>query len=99
MNHLFDYFQIASLIIFVLIVLAKAVYIRSIAGINPIVIGRGKQGFQLVFELAAFAGLVFWIIEFLSYALHARFHIFGSPLDARLIVSDVGRIAGVILVT
>jgi protein-S-isoprenylcysteine O-methyltransferase Ste14 len=99
MSHFFDYFQIGSLIIFVLIVFAKAVYIRSTAGINPIVIGRGNRGLQLVFELAGFAGLVLWIIEFLSYALHARFHIFGSPLDARLIVSDAARIAGVILVT
>ena len=98
MNHFFDYFQIASLIIFVLIVFAKAVYIRSTAGINPIVIGRGKRGFQLVFELASFAGLVLWIFEFLSYALHAQFHIFGSPIDARVIDSNAARITGAILV-
>lgn len=99
MNRFFDYFQIASLITFVLIVVSKAVYVRSTAGINPIVIGRGKRGFQLIFELAAFAGLVVWIVEFVSYALHAKFHIFGAPLDWRLIDSDTARIAGVVLVT
>ena len=99
MNRFFDYFQIASPIIFVTIIVAKTAYVRSTAGINPIVIGRGKRGFQLIFELAAFAGLAVWIIECLSYAFHAKFHIFRAPFDWRLIDSDMSRIAGVILVT
>ncbi|HKP46379.1 MAG TPA: isoprenylcysteine carboxylmethyltransferase family protein [Pyrinomonadaceae bacterium] len=96
---LFDYFQIASLIIFIVIVVTKAIYLRSTAGINAIVIGRGKKGFQLVFEFGAFAGLAVWIAEFVSYALQAKLHVFRAPLDMRLIDSDAARIAGVVLIS
>ena len=96
---LFDYFQIASLVIFLCVLATKALYLRFVRHINPIAIGQGKRGFQLIFELAAFAGLVLWTFEMLSYALHANFHIFPSPLDMRLIDADVARIVGASLVT
>jgi protein-S-isoprenylcysteine O-methyltransferase Ste14 len=97
--NFFDYFQIASLVVFLCVLATKALYLRFVRHINPIAIGQGKRGFQLIFELAAFAGLVLWIFEMLSYALHARSHIFPSPLDMRLTDENVARVAGVILVT
>ena len=95
----FDYFQVASVAITLLIVAAKALYLRSSQKINPIVIGRGKRGLQLVAELIAFAGLVFWIIEVLSYAFHSGYHSFPSFLHALLINSWAARISGVVLIT
>jgi protein-S-isoprenylcysteine O-methyltransferase Ste14 len=85
--------------LFLLVLAARIAYLRVSKHINAIAIGRGKKGFQLVFELYAFAGLAVWIVEMLSYALHANFHIFPQPLDAQLINHNAVRAGGVLLVT
>jgi protein-S-isoprenylcysteine O-methyltransferase Ste14 len=96
---LFDYFQIASVTIFMLVVITKIFYLLRRRHINPIAIGRGKKGLQLIVELFGFAGLVAWLVEIVLYATHSRFHIFGSPLDTQLIDSDTFRWIGVVLIT
>lgn len=98
MMNFLDWFQISSLILFLLILTAKAVFLRTKAGINPIAIGRGKKGFQLFFEIYAFLGLVVWMIEIMLRALKTRFRIFPSWLDVQLIDSPVARDAGMLLV-
>ena len=95
----FDYFQIASVAITVLIFVGRVAYLRLGKNINPIAIGGGKRGLLLVVELIAFAGLVAWMFEVLSYALHFRFRLFPSALDAQLIDSLPAKIIGVALVT
>ncbi len=95
----FDYFQIASLILFLFILISRALFLRFTKNINAIVIGRGKRGFRFLFELYAFAGLAVWITELLLYSLHTNFRIFPAPLHALLISSTAAKIAGVILVT
>ncbi len=95
----FDYFQIASLILFLSILIGRALFLRFTANINPIVIGRGKKGFRFFFELYAFAGLLGWIIEMLSYSLHSRFSILPVALHTMLIDSAAARVAGVTVVT
>jgi protein-S-isoprenylcysteine O-methyltransferase Ste14 len=98
MRNFFDYFQVTSLILFLLVLAGRALYLRFTKNINPIAIGRGKRGFQLVFELYAFVGLAVWIIEMLCYSLHTSFRIFPSPLDVQLIDSTAARVIGVLLV-
>jgi protein-S-isoprenylcysteine O-methyltransferase Ste14 len=95
----FDYFQIASIVIFLLIVASRVIYMRTTRGVNPIAIGGGKKGLVLIVELVAFAGLVLWMIDVISYAVHANFHIFPSPLNMVLVESDAAKIAGVSLVS
>jgi protein-S-isoprenylcysteine O-methyltransferase Ste14 len=95
----FDYFQIATVAIFVLVILVKALYLRLKRNINPIAIGRGKHGLAWAFELLGFAGLVVWMVEILLYAFHAGFHIFPPPLDVQLIDSQLAKIVGVNLIT
>ena len=99
MSRFFDYFQLTSLVLFLCVIVARVLYLRFTRHINPIAIGRGKRGFQLVFELYAFAGLVVWMSEVLLYSLHASFRIFPSPLDMQLIDSTAARVIGVMLVT
>jgi len=93
----FDYLQIASVVIFLLVIVSRAVYMIASRGINPIVIGGGKQGLVRIVELLAFSGLVLWIIELVLYAVHADFHIFAAPLNQLLIGSQIGRIIGATL--
>lgn len=97
--NFFDYFQLGSVVLFLMIIICRAVYMNITRKINPIVIGGGKTGFRLVIELLAFTGLVLWITEMLLYAFHSTFHIFPAPLDQVLIDSPNARWIGVALVT
>lgn len=96
--NFWDWFQITSLILFLLVLTAKAVFLRTKAGINPIAVGRGKKGFQLVFEIYAFLGLAVWMVEILLRALKTRFRIFPSWVDMQLIDSPAARVLGALLV-
>jgi protein-S-isoprenylcysteine O-methyltransferase Ste14 len=90
----FDYFQIASVAIFVFILTAKILYLRLGRNVNPIAIGGGKTGIILAVELISFASLLVWLTEVLLHAFHADFRIFPSPLDLLLINSQTAKIAG-----
>lgn len=93
--NFFDYFQISSVAIVLLIFVGRASYLRFSRNINPIVIGGGKKGLLLVVEVMAFVGLVAWIIEVLVSALH----IFPSISDFQLVSSFPAKSIGVALVT
>jgi len=95
--NFFDYFQIAVVVIFILILTVKILYLRLGRNVNPIAIGGGKKGFRLVFELISFAGLLVWMTEVLLYAFHVDFRIFPSPLDTQLIGSPFAKIFGATL--
>lgn len=95
----FDYFQIATVLLFLLILFSKVVYLRIFRGINPIAVGAGKNGLELLVELLSFAGLVVWLIAVLLFASRAALPIFPSPLDTMLINSMAAKIAGVALST
>ena len=95
----FDYFQVTSIAIFLLIIVIRAVYMNVSRNINPIVIGSGKKGFALAFELLSFAGLAVWMIEVLLYAFHIEFRIFPAALEMRLIDSPAARVIGVVLIS
>ena len=94
----FDYLQIASLVIFLLVITSRAFYMIVSRGINPIVIGGGKKGLVRIVELLSFGGLVLWMIELVLYAVHAGFHIFPTPLNQILVDSPVSKITGATLV-
>jgi protein-S-isoprenylcysteine O-methyltransferase Ste14 len=93
--NFFDYFQIASILIFIFILVAKILYLRLSRNVNPIAIGGGKKGIVLAVELISFAALIVWIGEVLLYAFHAGFRIFPSPFDMQLIISPLAKAIGV----
>ena len=97
--NFFDYFQVASVAIVILIFVGRATYLRFRRNINPIAIGGGKKGVLLAVELAALIGFVAWMTGVLLSALHSSFRIFPSPLDSQLLNSFSAKIAGVALVT
>ena len=97
--NFFDYFQVASVAIVILIFVGRASYLRFRRNINPIAIGGGKKGVLLAVELAALIGFVAWMTGVLLSALHSSFRIFPSPLDSQLLNSFSAKIAGVALVT
>ena len=99
MLSFFDYFQVASVVIFLVIIFGKTLYLRLHRNINPIAIGGGKRGLVLAVELIAFAGLGVWMVEILFYALHSRFHLFPTSLNVQLIDSLAAKVIGVAVVT
>ena len=54
----FDYLQLASVVIFLLVISSRAVYMIASRGINPIVIGGGKKGLVRLVELVSFGGCI-----------------------------------------
>src|SRR6266550_3959675 len=96
---LFDYFQIASVAIFVFILVGKILYLRLSRNVNPIAIGGGKKGVVLAVELISVAGLMVWVVEVLLYAFHYGFRIFPWPLDRQLVSSQPVKLIGVALVS
>jgi protein-S-isoprenylcysteine O-methyltransferase Ste14 len=94
----FDYLQVASIVVFISVVVGRALYLRLSKNIKAIAIGRGKKGLALAVELISFAGLVAWMIEVLLYALHSSFRVFPSPLNMQLIYSPAAKFVGVALV-
>ena len=97
--NFFDYFQVTSLGIVLLIVVGRASYLRFRRNINPIVIGGGKQGVLLAVEFMIIIGFVAWMIEGLLFALHSSFRLFPSTLDLQLLNSFPAKIVGVALIT
>src|SRR5262245_30614972 len=95
----FDSFQLASLAAFLLIIVARIVYLRLSKNINPVAIGGGKKGLVLAVELLSFVGLVVWIAEVLSTALHSSFRLFPSLLETPLFQSDFVSLIGCAVVT
>lgn len=96
---LFDYFQIVIIAIVIAIIFTKAAYLRISRNITAIVAGRDSRGLARVFEIAAFAGLVFWIVEVLSYALHSSVRILPEAFHSQLFNSFPAKIAGVLLIS
>ena len=97
--NFFDYFQVTSVAIVLLIFVGRASYLRFRRNINPIAIGGGKKGVLLAVELVAIVGFVVWMTGVLLFGLHSSFRIFPSPLDSQLINFLPAKIAGVALVT
>jgi protein-S-isoprenylcysteine O-methyltransferase Ste14 len=95
----FDYFQIASVVIFLFILVGKILYLRLSRNVNPIAIGGGKKGVVLAVELISVAGLMMWMVEVLLYAFHSDFRIFPSPLDRQLVSSQLVKLGGVGLIS
>lgn len=94
----FDVFQLFSVVVFLSIFVIRAAHLYFKQRINPIAIGRGKQGFSLVFELIASGGLIVWISAIVLHAIHSKFGIFPVVFDVRLIESGIARSVGVLMV-
>jgi len=99
MRNFFDYFQIGSVITFLVILVGRASYLRLSRNINPIAIGGGKKGLALAVELISFGGFAVWMTEIFLYALHSNFRIFPAPLDTLLFDAIPLKFIGVALVT
>jgi protein-S-isoprenylcysteine O-methyltransferase Ste14 len=99
MDPVFDYFQIAVLLLFGLVIAARTLHLRISQHINPITIGAGKKGIGRVIELCFLIGLIVWVAEVLSAALHFGLRFVPVTANARVIDWPPAKLIGTSLVT
>jgi protein-S-isoprenylcysteine O-methyltransferase Ste14 len=93
---LFDYFQLALMIVIVGVIAFKAIYLRITTGINPIVVARTEGAWRIV-EFFALAALISWVVEVILHASRSRFDFAPEPVEAAFLHLQPVRILGAIL--
>ena len=76
----------------------RAIYLRVVTGINPIVIGRGKGAWRIV-EILSLGSLVLWITEVTLHALHSGTTLFPQKVNVALLSATAVKIVGLALVS
>jgi protein-S-isoprenylcysteine O-methyltransferase Ste14 len=94
----FDHLQISIAVILLCVIATKAIYLRVVTGINPIVIGRGKGAWRIL-EILSLGSLVLWITEVLLHALHSGYDIFPQNVNVALLSATAVKIVGLALVS
>lgn len=95
----YDYFQIATLILLVLLVIGRATHLRITQHINPIKIGVGKKGLHRVIEICLVLGLALWAVLVLSLVLHVEENHFLTFVNKQLFDSRLLKFVGAVLLT
>src|SRR5262245_31380320 len=99
MNAFFGYFQLAALVVFLLVFVGRSVYLRFGRNINPFALGVGKRGLRRVIEVGFLVIFALWVTEILGTSLALEWRVFPAPLQQRLLVAPPLQIAGAALVT
>jgi protein-S-isoprenylcysteine O-methyltransferase Ste14 len=94
----FDYVQISIAVILLCVIATKAIYLRVVTGINPIVVARGMGAWRIV-EILALGSLLLWITEVVSHALHSGYDIFPEKINVALLGTVAVKIVGLVLVS
>jgi protein-S-isoprenylcysteine O-methyltransferase Ste14 len=93
-----NYFQIATLVIVLGVIVGKVVTSWAATGVNPIVIGRGKGAWRVI-ELLSGLALILWVIEVLLRAFRSRFDMFPAAVRFGLLRTSGSKAVGLALVT
>lgn len=94
----YDIFQLVTLIAFLVVFIGRSTLLYFRHGLNPLVLGVGKAGFQRVLELSFVVGLIIWIIEILIAVFHWEWTIFGGAFTTTILDSVIAKISGMILI-
>jgi len=95
----FDYFQIAALILLLLLITGRAIHLRITQHINPITIGTGKSGLNKFIEFGLLVGLTLWVVVVLAYALHFEKRLFPAFVNKLSFDWRFPKLAGLVLLT
>jgi|SRR5215813_1342885 len=93
-----DYFQLATVVLVLCVIATKAIYLRAVAGVNPIVLGRGKGPWRII-EILSLASVVLWITEVVLRASHSGYDIFPRSLNVSFLSMVAVKISALVLVT
>jgi protein-S-isoprenylcysteine O-methyltransferase Ste14 len=96
MNY-FDYFQVLTLIIFLLVFFGRTIWLRS-KGTKVFVLGSGKKGFNALLEKSFLILFPIWLIEIGIHSLHLNIQFLPVVLVKEIFRNQITQFAGVIVI-
>jgi len=96
MNYI-DYFQIITLIIFLLVFFGKTIWLRR-KGTKVFVLGSGKKGITALLEKSFLVFFPIWLIEIGIHSLHLDFQFLPLVLVKQILKNQIIHFAGVIAI-
>jgi protein-S-isoprenylcysteine O-methyltransferase Ste14 len=96
MAAIFGSFQIASLTVFLALLIGRTVYLKQKSGINVFTIAKGKRGLPWLIEVLFVPFMLAWMAEVMLVSSRIRFRLFPAPFDLKLIDSTVFQTVGVV---
>ncbi len=95
--HYFDYFQIITLIIFLLIFFGRSLRLRQ-KGTTVFRLGSGKKGFTALLEKSFLIFFPLWLFEIFVHSLHLNIQFLPSALVNPLFINSIIRPAGAVVI-
>jgi len=96
MNY-FDYFQIISLIIFLLIFFGMTIWLRK-NGIKVFVLGSGKKGFTALFENRFLVFFPIWLIEIGIHLINLNTQFMPLVTVKLIFKNQISQLAGAVVI-
>lgn len=94
----FDYFQIFTLIIFLLIFFGRSLWLRE-KGTTLFRLGSGKKGLAAVLEKSFFIFFPLWLFEIFVHSLRLDFQFLPSVLVDPFLNNSISAIAGALMIS
>jgi protein-S-isoprenylcysteine O-methyltransferase Ste14 len=92
MNY-FDYYQVITLIIFLLVFFGRTIWLR-ITGTRVFVLGSGKKGFTALLEKSFLIFFPIWLIEIGIHSLHLNIQFLPLVLVMPIFKNQIMQFAG-----
>ena len=96
MNY-FDYYQVITLIIFLLVFFGRSIWLRR-KGTKVIVLGSGKKGFTALLEKSFLIFFSIWLIEIGIHSLHLNIQFLPLVLVKQIFNNQIIQFAGAIVI-
>jgi len=96
MNY-FDYYQVITLIIFLLVFFGRTIWLRR-KGTKVIVLGSGKKGFTALLEKSFLIFFSIWLIEIGIHSLHLNTQFLPLVLVKQIFKNQIIQFAGAIVI-
>jgi protein-S-isoprenylcysteine O-methyltransferase Ste14 len=98
MDTAYDYLQVVSLGVFLLLVAGRTLYLRWRRKINAFTLVHARRSWHGFLEVSLFAAVNVWIIEVLLHSLPVRASLFPWPLTISLVDAAPAGVAGAVFV-
>ena len=96
MNY-FDYFQVISLVIFLLVFFGRTIWLRK-KGTKAFVLGSGKKGFTALLEKSFLIFFSIWVIEIGIHSFHLNIQFLPLVLVKQIFKNQIIQFAGAMVI-
>jgi len=96
MNY-FDYFQVITLIVFLMVFFGRTIWLRK-KGTKAFVLGSGKKGFTAFLEKSFLVFFPIWLIEIGIHSLHLNIKFLPLVLVKLIFKNQIIQFAGAVVI-